>query len=67
MYCKDSTDLPPLIETETFSKGRNSFLAMYGALANNAGFLRFGLHIAMMMLVMSFRLCMETGSLDLLY
>ena len=67
MYCKDNTDSLPLIETETFSKGRNSFLAMYDALANNAGFLRFELHTAMMMLVMSFRLCMETDCLDLLY
>ena len=67
MYCKDNTDSLPLIETETFSKGKNSFLAMYGALANNAGFLRFELHTAMMMLVMSFRLCMETDCLDLLY
>ena len=67
MYCKDNTDSLPLIETETFSKGKNSFLAMYGALANNAGFLRFELHTAMMMLVMSFQLCMETGSLVLLY
>ena len=67
MYCKDNTDSLPLIETETFSKGKNSFLAMYGALANNAGFLRFELHTAMMMLVMSFLLCMETDCLDLLY